>query len=454
MKKVSLALVLLSVILGLFTVSASAGTFGTDAQPVIKEIQFHNVDGFNSTEREDKDNLIESITPSSQDDTLNISKYNSTQKFRYDFIIENGGDTEWVIEDNDQFFHHGIDSGNWSIDTTNDVWYQIGTGPKRRGGTITNNNLTWDTSNAGTLSPDETMEGSYIFNTSQEKAETYNQNFRIENTGGGAGSFYEHNTSISLIDPGFLNVTLYEPPEDTRLQLNRTFEVNSTVECLGGECGDVDLSARYNESGSRLDIPESSSEPFYSIGSNPKTCQGMEAGDSCNFNWDINATGADGSNYTIDTEASSALSQVENNQSEKNSVNIDFFLIVSDTRNTTSFGAVDPNTTFNPALGNSGAHGHQITVDNYSQPVDSLYLQVNNLTSYFTEGYRIGPGNFSYSFENDTSTSERSTGDYDKIKSDIQPGTTVDLFYWLDVPSGIVQDYYNGTATFVAASEN
>lgn len=446
-----LILATLTVLLTVFV--GSQVTFGSDPQPVIQKVNVHDVTDFTGDEREDRSNLINSITPGSGSNVLNLSKSKDVQEFRYDFIIVNEGDQDWDISNDDELFHDGIDTGNWTINTTKDAWYRIKGGTKKKGGQLIDTRLDWDTSGGGTLPSGEKMNASYIFETDQNTSENYNQTFRAENTNESSGSEYEQNTSIILRNPGKMNVTLYEPPEDTRLQVNKTFEINSTVECYDGECGDVNLSARYNETDTQVDISETYSDPFYSLGSNPKTCKSMEDGDKCNFNWVINATGVVGSNYSIDTEARSSIPEVENNQSEKKAVNIDFFLIVSDSRNTTTFGSVDPNSSYNPALGNSGGSGHEITVDNYSQPVDSLYLQVDNLTSYFTEGYRIGPSNLSYSFENDTATSERATGDFDEINQNIQPGETVDLFYWLDVPSGIVQDYYNGTATFVAASD-
>lgn len=428
-------------------------TFGSDPQPVIQRVNIHDVSGFTGENRENDSNLVDSITPRGGDNTLNVSKSEDIQGFRLDFLIKNEGDQDFSISSDDELFHNGLDVVNWSVDTAEGVWYRIENGSKRRGASLVDGKLEWDTGNGGVLPSGGRMNVSYLFNTTQNVSENYNQTFRAENTGASSGSEYQHNTSVEIRNPGELNVTLNEPPNNTRLQVNRTFEINSTVECLNGECGDVNLSARYNQSGLRVDIPESPSEPFYSIGSNPKTCESMEAGDSCIFNFDVNATGSVGSEFSIDTEARSALLGVENNQSNKSLVNIDFFLVVRDFRNTTSFGTVDLNTTFNPAIGNNESSGHQITVDNYSQPVDSFYLQVDNLTSYFNPGYRIGPSNFSFSLENDPSTSERATGGADLVTQNIQPGTTIDLYYWLDVPLGIAQDYYNGTVTMVAASE-
>ncbi len=453
MRSTYLVATLAVLLLWLTAPTSSQITFGSDPQPVVQRVNIHDVSNLTGEDRENNSNLIDSITPGGSDNTLNVSKSKDVQGFRLDFLIKNEGDQDFSISSNDELFHNGLDAVNWSLDTEEGAWYRIENGSKRRGASLVNGKLEWDTSNGGILPSGGRMNASYLFNTSQNISENYNQTFRAENTGASSGSEYQHNTSIEIRDPGELNVTLNEPPNNTRLQVNKTFEINSTVECLNGECGNVNLSARYNQSGSRLDIPDSPSEPFYTIGSNPKTCQSMEAGDSCTFNFDVNATGPVGNEYSIDTKARSALPGVENNQSEKSLVNIDFFLIVRDFRNTTSFGSVDLNTSFNPAIGNNESSGHQITVDNYSQPVDSFYLQVDNLTSNFNPGYRIGPSNFSFNLENNPSTSERATGGADLVTKNIQPGTTIDLYYWLDVPLGIVQDYYNGTVTMVAASE-
>lgn len=449
-QKIQMLFLMVSVLAMVFVTGAE--TFGTEAQPVIQEIQIHDVTGFNSSEKENKDNLMDSITPG--EDALNISKFKDLQVYRYDFIIENGGDQDWNISSNDDFFHDGVDTGNWTINTESDIWYEINSDEKNRGGSIDGETVNWDTSNGGNLSSTDTMEGSYIFETEQNNSEIYNQTFRIENKEGDAGSYFRHNLSINMTKPGELNVTINEPPEDTRLQVNRTFEVNTTVECHGGECGDVNVYARYNETGGMTAIPETESEPFYAIDGNPRTCQDMQNNTECTINWEVNATGSIGSQNLIGAEAVSSLPNVDSNTSEKRNVTTEYFLIVRDYRETTTFGAVDPNTVYNPALNNTGGHGHNITVDEYSQPLEDLHFKVSNLTSYFIDGYRIGPSNLSYSFKNDTSTAERASGEFQKINNEpIQPGETVDLFYWLDVPSGVVQDYYNGTATFVAGSD-
>lgn len=431
---------------------SGAETFGSEAQPVIQEIEIHKLTDFNQSERESKDNLEDIITPEDSSKTLNISMINETEVFRYEFIIKNEGDSNWQLSDSDSFYHEGIDSGNWTIDTE-DVWYQFNDSLKERGANIEVNRVKWDTSNGGTLSQGEYLNGSYIFSTDQNSSEIYSQNFSVINSESNAGSYLEHNTSVEMANAGKLNVTMHEPVEDTRLQVNRTFEINSTVECMDGECGNVNLTARYNQSGQMEDIPASGSQPFYTVGQNPKNCQGLIEGDLCTVSWEVNATGEPETKHKIDVKASSSLSQVESNQSEKRNVSIDYFLIIRDYRDTTSFGAVDPGSSNNSALGNSGDHGHNVTVDEYSQPVDELYFKVSNLTSYFTEGYRIGPGNISYSFENETATAENASGSFEVIKTDIQPGETIDLFYWLNVPSGVVQDYYNGTASFAAQSD-
>lgn len=186
---------------------------------------------------------------------------------------------------------------------------------KDGGAEIVNEQLEWNTSNGGTLKPGEKMNASYIFEPGLSQDTNYNQSFRAENVDKGSGSEYDHNTSIILRDPGKLNVKMHEPPEDSRLQSNRTFEVNAIVECFEGECGDVDVAARYNGSDGWVDIPDTQDRPFYTVGNNPKTCQDMVDGDRCSFNWGVNATGEVGSEYVIDTEARSPISEAEKSAS-------------------------------------------------------------------------------------------------------------------------------------------
>ncbi|MFB6158411.1 MAG: hypothetical protein ABEJ95_01985 [Candidatus Nanohalobium sp.] len=122
---------LLAAVVMAFTVSAV--TFGADAQPVIQSIAVHDVTSFDSVNRTNKTNLVDSITPGSQDDMLNISSLEPGQQFRYDFRIENEGDTEWNISQDDELFHNGIDTDNWTINTSEGAWYRIKGGEKRWG---------------------------------------------------------------------------------------------------------------------------------------------------------------------------------------------------------------------------------------------------------------------------------------------------------------------------------
>jgi hypothetical protein len=68
------------------------------------------------------------------------------------------------------------------------------------------------------------------------------------------------------------------------------------------------------------------------------------------------------------------------------------------------------------------------------------------------ENYSIGAGNLSYSFENDSGTSNNISNKYETIRSDIDPGTVLNTFFWIDVPIGIYRGGYTGTMYFKANS--
>lgn len=451
-------LILASILITLVVGVAGSTTFGSTSgnpQPVLQEINIHDVTELQDPE--DGENLEDTITPSSTTEKrLEARQENQTRKYRYDFVIKNEGDQDWNIEGQDILKHDNI-STSWSIDLTDgdeNIWYQIEGGTKRRGGTINTDKLEWNTSQQGTLQPGEQLNASYIFETTQTTTKlTENQYFRAETIIDGennTGSEDTHETEILKI--GDLNLTIQEPPEETRVQSNKTFVINGTVSCENGECGNITTSPRYNETSSTMTtIPETTGgKPFYTINSNQRECNQLT--NSCTVQWDVNATGALDTKHELDLLSESTFSEIQNQESENRTVSLEYFLIVSDNRENTTFGAVDVNSSKNPAHGNLEEPPHQITVDSYSQPVDELYLKASNLTSYYIDGYHISPENISYSFQNDTSTRKSMNSSLEIIKTGIQPGTTLDLFYWLHVPPGKVQDYYNGTATFAAYS--
>lgn len=450
-----LTLLLTTLILGV----AGSTTFGSSTgnpQPVLQEINIHDVTNLNN--QEDGENLEDTITPSSTEEKrLEARQENETRKYRYDFVINNEGDQDWNIEGQDILKHDNI-STSWSIELTDgneDIWYQIEGGTKRRGGTIDTDKLEWNTSQQGTLQPGEQLNASYIFETTQTKTElTQNQYFKAETIIDGennTGSEDTHETEILKI--GDLNLTIEEPPDETRVQSNKTFVINGTLSCENGECGNITTTPRYNETSSTMTtIPETTGEkPFYTNKSNQRECNQLT--NSCTVQWDVNATGELDTENELDLLSESTFPEIENQNSTKKTVSTEYFLIVRDNRENTTFGAVDVNSSKNPAHGNLEEPPHQITVDSYSQPVDELYLKSTSLTSYYIDGYEIKPQNISYWFENDTSQRKSMNSSLEVIKTDIQPGTTIDLFYWLHVPPGKVQDYYNGTKTFAAYSE-
>lgn len=455
-------LIILTVTTILFLTLSTSTTFGSttnNPQPVIQEIELHDVTELENPE--DEDNLEDSIQPSSTEtNQLNARQEDQARKYRYDFIINNEGEENWEIEDQDILKHENINL-DWSIDLEDgneEVWYQIEDQNKQRGGNIDQDQLEWDTSNQQTLEPNEQMEASYLFETTQEETElTEQQYFRVEATiedEENTGSEDTHETEILKI--GNLELKIEEPPQDTRLQWYRFFDIKGTLTCTEGECGDITTEPRYNETDTSMTkISETEGDiPFYTEQSNQRECNDLQ--DSCSFQWNVNATDEPETPYELDIKAEPEFPELSNQNTENRDVTIEYFLIVSDNRNETTFGPVDVNTTNNPAEGNLESPAHEITVDSYSQPVEELYLKTSGMSSYYISGYEIMPENMFYSFENDTSQRNPMNDELTQINQEIgeiEPGSTVDLFYWLDVGTGKVQDYYNGTKTFQAYSE-
>lgn len=436
----------LILILVLFSISVSSATsFGTGVNeplPNLTQISVYDVTGLSVSEKETQGTLVTSGINS----TLTVNQQQSQREYRFSFKITNEGDSSWEINESDQLYHDGLNS-SWNV---NKIWYNIS--QDYDSGSFSSGKLDWNTSQGGTLAPGETMYAKYLVDISLTNSEFYSPYFLVNDTSNNTGSEDYHELDLNKL--GTLNINLEDPPNQTVVTQNKTFIMNATLSCQNGECGEVNASPRYNQS-STADtlIPEGAGTPFYTVNQNQKTCSNdLKKDQSCEVSWDVNATGNLESYRWIDINASSSFSDISSIDSVDHQVQINMAILINTSWDTTDFGVLDPGQKDQPAQGNSNL-SYNITVPEESNLVDNLWIKATDLTSQLKpDNYSIGAGNLSYSLQNNAGAASNISNTYQSIKSDISPGTVLNTFFWIDVPTGIYKGGYNGTMYFKANS--
>jgi hypothetical protein len=420
---------------------STASSFGTGVDeplPNLTQISVYDVSDLSVSEKETQGSLVASGLNS----TLTVNQQQTSKEYRFSFEITNEGDSVWEINDSDQLYHEGLNS-SWTV---NKIWYNIS--QDYDSGNFSNGKLEWNTSQGGTLDPGETMYAKYLVDISLDNSEFYSQYFLVNDTSNNTGSEDFHELDVNKL--GSLDVTLEEPPNETVVTQNKTFVMNATVSCQNGECSEVDVSPRYNESSSADSvISENSGTPFYTLNQNTKTCSGdLKKDQSCQVEWDVNATGELESYHWLDVNASSSFNDISDVESDDNRVQINMAILINTSWDTTDFGLLDPGEQDQPAEGNSNL-SYNITVPQESNTVDNLWIRATDLTSQLQpDNYSIGAGNLSYELDE----KENLSNSYQNARSDIGPGTVLNMLFWIDVPTGIYKGGYNGTMYFKANS--
>lgn len=250
--------------------------------------------------------------------------------------------------------------------------------------------------------------------------------------------------------PSYLEVNLTNPDYSKTLNVgqNKTFNVNATVVCKGGPCGEVFGTVMYNSSSLNPDMPigtDPDDKPFfiqeYSANAK-KSCGTMFSDDICKLNWTVNATGDLDTVWRIGVLFNSSYADIVENGTENSTVSIfpctlDFNLSWSSIK----FGLLDPNTGPNEASGNS-KNEYNITVNPGSCNLD-FYINGTALTNN-TLNSQIEVGNISWS-----NSSNNYTGSF-KLSSQVgvlsinaPEKTNVTTWYWINVPP-VYSGYYNG----------
>ncbi len=251
--------------------------------------------------------------------------------------------------------------------------------------------------------------------------------------------------------PSYLEVNLTNPDTSVFLNVrqNQTFDVNATVICKDGPCGEVFGTVLYNLSSSNPDTPVNETQgdkPFY-IQETPanakKSCGIMYSGDFCQLNWTINATGDLNTNWKIGVLFNSSYTDIQENHTDNASISIipctvDFTVQWS----SINFGLLNPSTEQNEAPGNSN-NKYNITVNPGSCNLD-LYINGTNLINTTYNSF-IPVNNITWSNTSNTySESFNLSSTVAPIKLNIPENTNVTTWYWINVPA-VYAGYYSGT---------
>ena len=429
------------------SVSISAETFGSEtdsSQPKLTDIQIYNVTDLEDSEKRTKGELLASGT--SQTFRINTSTLDT---YRFSFKMQNNGDQAWEIDEEDELYHQGL-IDDWKIQ---EIYYNIsGQDGFNQGGSFENQRIDWDTGSTDSLHPGQEMEAEYIVEIPPETTELQ-QEFLVNDTEYSSGSEDQHTLQITRM--GVIKPVLNEPPNQTTLQKDRIFEVNSTVECHDGVCGDVALTPRHGQDEEEMEvISETTDSPFYTLTDRQQKCDDMFDGSECELTWEVNATGERESEHLLDVNASSlTYSEIDENSSDENTVTIDTFILMDLDWPVIEFGFLDPGEQDKPAYGNIYEPYQEIVIDEYSASVDELSIKGTDLVSELDPSYTIEITNMAYSLENDTATQKPIEQDYQTVETDIDAGSRLRTFYWLDAPLGIVVGNYTGQVSYRARTE-
>ncbi|WEL23045.1 hypothetical protein [Candidatus Nanohalovita haloferacivicina] len=413
----------------------SAGN--TSPRLQLNNITVHNVTGLSQSNKETGGELVDYGTNT----TLNL-KQASENTYRFSFTVENTGSQNWSIAPEDILRHSGLNSA-WPV---GQIWYNLN--GQKTGGTVFTDYLEWDTSNNGVLETEGSssqMEASYLVNITDTSTNTYQQSFNATDDDSSASIFDQHDLKVEKV--GDLDVELITPPNNTLLRQNGTFYIVANVTCGPDNCGNVTATPRYNTSTGKQIMPENSGQPFHLDEAAQKECE-LSSGQECQLNWTTNATGEQDSYHLIDVNASTqeGLTSAVSNESL---VEIDSIILMDLAFNVIDFGVLDPGWQDRPAEGNSNDQ-YNISIDENSKPVEGLWVKGTDLTSEADPSYEIGVSNISYNLENNVDTASTLLHNYTKMASNIDPGTILTSYYWIDVPYGMTQSGYNGTITFKA----
>jgi hypothetical protein len=412
-----------------------------DTGPELQDIRIHDVSGLDQTQWRTGGDLVASGT----NKTFTVGHSDRQKLYRFTFVVQNTGTDSWTLESGDVLYHDGLNE-TWD---DKDIWYNIT--ESRTGGTLSSGRLDWDTSNGGTVgteSSNDTLYASYVINISHNRTVEHQQLFE-------AADYSEANSTEDyhrsrLLKYGIINPEIQEPPEGTVMTRDELFPVNATFRCVSGSCGELSATTRYNESGMTA-VPESSGEPFYAQ-QNPRECTGyLGFNETCELEWQLNATGDLETAHKLDVLGNSNLSEVNSAETENRTVEINSAVYIDITWQAVDFGVLEPGDEQRPAEGNDNLQ-YNVTVGEQSETPEALWIKSTGLEGPLD--YTIPPENITFAKQNDYSNSEPLSSSYQVLESNPQPGDLFQTFYWLNTPEGLYKGDYSGQLTVKANATN
>jgi hypothetical protein len=247
---------------------------------------------------------------------------------------------------------------------------------------------------------------------------------------------------------GDMLVSLDDPLDGKLVAQDIIFLLNATVTCTNGTCGSVQSRARYNQSTTNpdTDISTSHDTPFYiTSGSNPGSCAGtLDDGDSCQVEWDVNATGIVGSSWEVGALFESSQDNVLSNHTGNSTIQIVSCIIDLTLQfDNVSFEAIEPSMT-------SNATGNQYSLYNITiEPTTTCNIDVYGRADDFEReegGYSIPVQNMTFSnTTNQVSEGVPMSSSWKVLGLSRQPDTNLTTYYWLHAPLSIMEGPYNST---------
>jgi hypothetical protein len=341
----------------------------------------------------------------------------------------------------DKLLHSGLNQ-SWDVNESDDIYYRINDSIKE-GGTFNSGKVSWNTGNGGELGVGDNLSAEYIINISQGSTNTFDQYFNASTTSDTSDQDFHELRTLIL---GAIEPLIDKPENESIIQNNREFTLNGTVNCLEGDCGEVTAIPRQNESSGQQLI---SGNEFEVLDSN-NNCANLLEDESCTVNWSINASVDPNTFHELDFSASSNYSEIDEEDSADSIVEVQDILMIDLDWNVTEFGVLDPGEKDNPAERNN--EGYNLTVEEESNTVDNLWIKASSLISRRNDNYQIDPTFMSWSDTPLITDSRYNFSEtYQSLNySQLSPGTTKTLYYWLNVPYGITSGEYTGTMTFKA----
>ncbi len=413
----------------------SGYTAGEEAPlPEIQNIEIYNV----SKVQDRRNNGV--LIDSGLNSTFQVEQKNATE-YRLEFNVTNNGSDTWVLTTDDKLLHSGLNQ-SWDVNESDDIYYRINDSIKE-GGTFNSGKVSWNTGNGGELGVGDNLSAEYIINISQGSTNTFDQYFNASTTSDTSDQDFHELRTLIL---GAIEPLIDKPENESIIQNNREFTLNGTVNCLEGDCGEVTANPRQNESSGQQLI---SGNEFEVLDSN-NNCANLLEDESCTVNWSINASVDPNTFHELDFSASSNYSEIDEEDSADSIVEVQDILMIDLDWNVTEFGVLDPGEKDNPAERNN--EGYNLTVEEESNTVDNLWIKASSLISRRNDNYQIDPTFMSWSDTPSITDSRYNFSEtYQSLNySQLSPGTTKTLYYWLNVPYGITIGEYTGTMTFKA----